>query len=202
MAGKVGVDYPIVFAVRDGTGQPVTGLTNPDFAIRVRNPGNTADETPSVTEVGNGRYRFVVGNAFTTTHGAGVYGVTIEVDDGGTNVDMTSDSVEFFAVDLDDLDTSLTAIDAAIAALQDLSIADVQTALTNQGYTVARASELSEILDLTKNRRYIDFTVTPRQYVVRNRTDTGEILRVDLTTYGGEPVAPLSGAEAERGHFV
>ena len=45
-----------------------------------------------------------------------------------------------------DVTTSETAILAAIAALTDLSIADVQTALTNQGYTSAR-SALLDFLD-------------------------------------------------------
>lgn len=38
-----------------------------------------------------------------------------------------------------------TDIPAAIAALNDLSIADVQTALTNQGYTAARATNLDNL---------------------------------------------------------
>lgn len=43
------------------------------------------------------------------------------------------------------LDASISSIASAIAALNDLDISDVQTALTNQGYTSARASNLDNL---------------------------------------------------------
>jgi len=43
------------------------------------------------------------------------------------------------------LDATISSVVAAIAALNDLSIADIQTALTNQGYTVGRAALLDNL---------------------------------------------------------
>ncbi len=94
------------------------------------------------------------------------------VSSRATQADILSDATPFAGANVDaaissrsshsaaDVDTVLsashgagswetlddTAVLAAIAALNDLSIADVQTAMTNQGYTVARAAAL-DLLD-------------------------------------------------------
>lgn len=146
--GTVGSAYVVTFAVRNGDGTPRTGLVAGNFTVTVRNPGDTASDTPSVSEVGGGQYRFSISGAFTTTHGSGEYGWTIELTLAPN--DLIGGTVAFFANDPDSLQS-------LIAALNDLSIADVQTALTNQGYTAARAPNLDN-LDATVSSRN---SVTP-----------------------------------------
>ena len=65
----------------------------------------------------------------------------------------SGDTVDQALSRLDNIDADVaTNIPALIAALNDLSIADVQTALTNQGYTAARAPNLDN-LDATVSSR-------------------------------------------------
>jgi hypothetical protein len=213
MAGKVNEAFRFFFSVALGDGSPATGIVSGDFTVTVRNPQDTATmAAPTVTEVANGQYYFDILAAFTNTHGAGQYGVTIAVDSttpkakdvGGVTIpyfardvddvaqpgdamDLVADSVDASAVatsgaqeirdeiladstpfnganidaaissratpaDITAAETTLlaqhTATQAAIAALNDLSIADVQTALTNQGYTAVRAALLDNLTNL------------------------------------------------------
>jgi hypothetical protein len=65
----------------------------------------------------------------------------------------SSESVDTALSRLDNIDADVaTNIPALIAALNDLSIADVQTALTNQGYTAARAPNLDNLDALVSSR--------------------------------------------------
>lgn len=122
--GTVGTAFPVTFAVRNGDGSPRTGLAAGAFTATVRNPGDSASDTPAVSEVGGGMYRFTISSAFTTTHGEGAYGWTVELT--SAPLDLIAGTVQFYDEPA-------------------LAIADVQTALTNQGYTAARAPNLDNL---------------------------------------------------------
>lgn len=147
----------VVLATDDAV--PQAGLANTP-TIRVRRlDTNALVETDSVmTDVGDGLYSFDL----TTVDGL-EYGWRADMDptasgqvsvgeryqfgvaSGTTDARIETDIVAILA-------DSGTTIPALIAALNDLSIADVQTALTNQGYTAARAPNLDN-LDATVSSR-------------------------------------------------
>jgi len=116
--GKVGVDIPQTFGVITANGSPRLGLTGSDVTITVRNPQNTFSESPEPTlvEIGGGQYRFVIGNAFTTTHEAGIYGWTVELTT--PPVDLIAENVTVF--DIADLaDTELFTYQAKVWLFDD-----------------------------------------------------------------------------------
>lgn len=94
------------------------------------------------------------------------------------------------------------AVLAAIVALNDLDIADIQTALTAQGYTAARAVELSEILDHLKNRMEWDFTGATAQLILYDRAGTTELHRWAMNTNAGEKVTTQLGTQTKRATSV
>lgn len=109
-------------------GSAQTGLVTVGYR-QVDNAGATvvARTTVGVVEIGGGGYGVdVVLNANT---------VTLEWDTGGGSPIFAHEDLEIRH------DDTL----AAIAALNDVSIADIQTALTNQGYTVGRAPNLDNL---------------------------------------------------------
>lgn len=101
--GKIGVAHRVWFGAQSANGSARSGLVTADFAITVRDPGNTATmASPTVTEVaGTGLYFFDILAAFTTTRGAGEYGVFIEVTTPPRAVD--DPRVVVFANTFDDL---------------------------------------------------------------------------------------------------
>jgi hypothetical protein len=101
MIGKVNQDFEYTFGVKTSSGAPRTGLGAGDFTVTVRNPQDTASSNPSVSEVGGGMYRFTIPAAFTTTHGAGEYGITVELTTAP--IDLAGDTVPFFVNSLDDI---------------------------------------------------------------------------------------------------
>jgi hypothetical protein len=101
MSGVVGTGYVVTFAARNGNGTPRTGLVAGDFTVTVRNPGDTASNNPAVSEVGGGMYRFTIPGAFTTTHGVGEYGYTIDLTTAPR--DIAGGFVEFFDAGFDDI---------------------------------------------------------------------------------------------------
>ena len=121
MLGKVGDAYVYTFSVRSRNGAPRTGLVPGNFTATVRNPQDTASDVPAVSEVAGGMYRFTIPGAFTTTHGAGEYGITVEVT--LAPFDISSDTIPFFVNDPDDLATA-----AALAVVQ-ADTDDIQTGL-------------------------------------------------------------------------
>ncbi len=117
--GKVNVAYRYWFNLRLGTGAPATGVAAVDITVTVRNPGNSATmAAPTITEHGGGLYFFDISATFTNTHGAGQYGVTIDVDSTTPRVrDTGGQSVAFFAQDLDDLAAPGDAMDLVTDAV-------------------------------------------------------------------------------------
>lgn len=116
-------------------GSAQTGLVTVGYR-EIDNTGSTlvARTTVGVVEIGGGGYGVEVAlNAAT---------VTLEWDTGGGS--------PIFAHE--DLEIRNDANAALVAALNDLSITDVQTALTNQGYTVVRAG-LIDNLDVAVSTR-------------------------------------------------
>ncbi len=123
MSGKVGVDYRYYFVVRQGNGAPRLGLVTGDFDVEIRNPANAASQgTPvAIVEVGDGLYFFDIDNVFTTTGGAGVYGLAIEIT--SAPLDTVGDHIPFFVRNVDDvaqpgdaMDLVADAVDAAAVA--------------------------------------------------------------------------------------
>ena len=122
MAGKVGTAFRYFFVARTGSGAARTGLVTANFTITLRNPADSATlAAPTVTEVGLGLYFFDIAAAFTTTNGAGQYGLAISVilaplDTGG-------DIIEFFAADIDDAAQPGDAMDLVTDAVDANSVA-------------------------------------------------------------------------------
>jgi hypothetical protein len=71
---------------------------------------------------------------------------------------------------LDNLDAAVSAILTAIAALNDVSIADVETAMGNQGYTTARAAYLDDLVTILAAVEKVRKVTSNR--VVVNAADT------------------------------
>jgi hypothetical protein len=109
--GKVNNAFVYSFAAKTAAGAARTGIAPASFAVQVRNPGNTATSNPAVSEVAGGMYRFTIPASFTNTHGAGEYGISIEIT--AAPFDTAGDTVAFFVNDLDDLSTA-----AALAIVQ------------------------------------------------------------------------------------
>jgi len=71
---------------------------------------------------------------------------------GGQLQDVLADTAAMEPVVSTNLDATITSVLAAVAALNDLSIADIQTAMDNQGYTTVRAVNL-DFLDIAVSSR-------------------------------------------------
>lgn len=136
----------------------ITNAVDDDtYMIRVdQSPGTNAANMPQTGEIILGQY---------------VDDIDAAVSSRATQADILSDATPFAGANIDaaissrsshsaaDVDTTLTAshgagawttadlsgVLSAIAALNDISIADVQTALTNQGYTSLRAGNLDNL---------------------------------------------------------
>jgi len=120
--GRVGTAFRYFFSVKTGSGAARTGLASGAFSVLVRDPTNTNTmAAPTVVEVGSGMYFFDISGAFTTTNGAGEYGITVAVITAP--VDLFGDSVAFFVSTFDDLAT------AAALALVQADTDDIQTRL-------------------------------------------------------------------------
>lgn len=133
---------------------PVTGLS-PAVTLS-KNGGAFASPAGVVAEIGSGWYRLTPGAADVATLGM------LILHASGAGADPADALVEVVAANVHDntslglsrIDATISSIPvglatgAEIAALNDLSIADVQTALTNQGYTVARAALLDSLSNL------------------------------------------------------
>ncbi len=103
MAGKVNEAYIYTFAV-EGSAGPRAGIAAVDFTITVRNPQDTASNSPTVSEVGGGMYRFTIPASFTNTHSIGQYGITVELDTTAPiQQAVFGDTLEFFVSDFDDV---------------------------------------------------------------------------------------------------
>lgn len=137
------------------TGDFVTGLTNVKAKIRrlsddkafdwsdstFKDSGSVTTLAKVMTEVDStnfpGEYQtdFNTG-AITNPNTDDIYEVTV-IEDGTSTVVNLPQAGEIRVGDwVDDIDS----IQTAVNALNNISIADVQTAMTNQGYTTARAA--------------------------------------------------------------
>jgi hypothetical protein len=147
MIGKVGVAYRYYFALKTGSGGPRTGAAAAVTAT-VRNPQNTATDTPAITEVGGGRYFFDIAAAFTTTHGAGEYGIHLDVTVAPR--DQFGESVPFFIRNVDDLaqpgdamDLVADAVDAA--ALAASAVTEIQAGLATAAAVASVQADTDDI---------------------------------------------------------
>ncbi len=107
------------------------------------------------------------------------------------NLDATvssrsSHSASDVTTDMDANSIDLNQILADIASLNNVSIADVQTALTNQGYTVVRAGKLDN-LDGTVSSRASESNATSNKNEVIAEVDANEtkidLIATDLTAH-------------------
>jgi len=107
MSGTAGVDYVMTFAARNRNGTPRVGLGAGAFTVTVRNPADTASDSPTVTEIGGGMYRFTLPAAFTTAHGSGEYGATVELTNAPR--DIIAGTIEMRAQGFDNFGDSYQA---------------------------------------------------------------------------------------------
>lgn len=138
----------IVVFLRDASGNPVTGASPTFDYWDTTSPGAPQATGQAMTELVGGIGGAYFATVATTDGREYVY----EVDgtasstpryQGGVFSGETDARIETdIPAILVDTDTTIPAL---IAALNDLSIADVQTALTNQGYTAARAPNLDNL---------------------------------------------------------
>ena len=101
------------------------------------------------------------------------------------NLDATvssrsSHSASDVTTDMDANSIDLNQILADIASLNDVSIADVQTALTNQGYTVVRSAKIDN-LDATVSSRASESNATSNKNTIVAEIDANEV-KIDLIT--------------------
>ena len=101
------------------------------------------------------------------------------------NLDATvssrsSHSASDVTTDMDANSIDLNQILADIASLNDVSIADVQTALTNQGYTVVRSAKIDN-LDATVSSRASESNATSNKNTIFAEIDANEV-KIDLIT--------------------
>ena len=101
------------------------------------------------------------------------------------NLDATvssrsSHSASDVTTDMDANSIDLNQILADIASLNDVSIADVQTALTNQGYTVVRSAKIDN-LDATVSSRASETNATSNKNTIVAEIDGNEV-KIDLIT--------------------
>lgn len=121
---RTNVAFPYTFGAKTGSGAPRLGLVTANFTITVRNPQNTATmAAPTVAEIGGGQYRFVIAASFTNTHGAGAYGVTVNLTLAPT--DLITDIVTFTVDDSDTLSTRIPA--ALVGGRMDSDVGNMQT---------------------------------------------------------------------------
>lgn len=145
------------FTVTNANGSLRTGLVGANFTVTLIRDDDGASNNPTVTESAQlaGAYYFDVPSAFLTTSGDN-YFMVIQVTLAPVSVTSAPlfvsqslwDQLETEADASTRATTNQTehdATQAAITALNDLAIADVQTALTNQGYTAARAPNLDNL---------------------------------------------------------
>jgi len=126
--GRTATTFRGWFAVQR-LGALVTGLDPGAFTFTVVNPQDTASLVVAVAEsVKPGLYRADIPNTFFAAHGAGDYGIVVEVSDGPPPVDAVA-SRTFYVSDQD--------IDALAS--------DITTALTGQGLTAEQAAKLLEL---------------------------------------------------------
>lgn len=115
-----------------------------------------------------GGYKYVAGLDISsiTNLPAGTDQLELEFDVSGAFSAIVRDTIQLVNV-LKDIaeeannQTEHDATQAAIAALNDLSIADVQTAMDNQGYTSARAGNLDNLDATVSSRSDFDETTDP-----------------------------------------
>ena len=140
--GKVGVDRRVFYALRLGSGAPATGVAPGDMIATVDNPAADATTAPTTVEIGGGRYYLDIPAAFTTTHGAGVFGGAVVVNSTSPRVvDVVPFEVVFFVADLDDLET-----EAAAATREATNTTEHTTTLTAVGLNETEASAATRSL--------------------------------------------------------
>lgn len=130
---KTGIQSVDELYAIDGDGNPITGILNGQWVKVLYNPSGidvSGTITVTVAELGDGVYR--------VTFTPNVDGSWVLVLENVANDIRFSSGYQAGQNTFDDLATD-------IAALNDLSIADVQTALTNQGYTTVRAVLLDNL---------------------------------------------------------
>lgn len=117
MEGRVGVAHTVMFTVRDGTGQPLTGQAA-NLTPRVRALDTATDDgsVPAIAEIGTGRYSLEIRAAFSTAQGAGKYGWQVEFDNGAGLADIISGNVVLLAADEDTLATSIALLETEASA--------------------------------------------------------------------------------------
>lgn len=124
------------FLVTQNNGNLRTGLLSGDFTVTVANPADSASTAPAVTESSqlSGLYIFDIPTSFLTTHGIGVYGVSVQVDtfagpSGGPNVRAAfSEPLRITVRDFDDLAQPGDAMDLISNAVDAASLAgDIDT---------------------------------------------------------------------------
>lgn len=134
---KVGQLCYLPFTIFQADGvTPWSGQAGACTSYLQRN-GTTAPEAVAIAEIGATGHYF----ATYTPLIVATYDLEVTCPDGR----VMGENYDTYLVDIDDIQTGIAAVIAAIAALNDISIADVQTALTNQGYTAARAVFLDQL---------------------------------------------------------
>lgn len=132
----------------DSVGNPEDPDAN-TINIRIETvAGGIVQATVAMTRTGVGLYQFdYVVNAADTEQALNVFFEYLEAAISFQHVRTTE--VQEFETKLDTIQQAVTVtLPAQITALNDISIADVQTALTTQGYTAARALLLDNLTNL------------------------------------------------------
>ena len=181
----------------DVTNSPGTYFYNfdtsslPDDNYFLRVTSATAHNTPWEAELKVGDYvdnldatvssRATEANATTNTNS-----IISEVDANETKIDL--------------LQIDLTQVLSDIAGLNDLAIADIQTALTNQGYTIARATKIDN-LDTTVASRSSHSASDVTTDMDANSIDLNQIL-ADIASLNNVSIVDVQTALTNQGYTI
>lgn len=110
-----------------------------------------------------------------------------------TNVDANETKIDALQLDV-------TQVLSDIAGLNDLAIADIQTALTNQGYTITRASKLDN-LDATISSRSSHSASDVTTDMDANSIDLDQIL-ADIASLNDINIADVQTALTNQGYTI
>jgi hypothetical protein len=117
---------------------------------------------------------------------------TIEADTDAINIRLPSDPA-----DESNQLAQHTATQVAIAALNDLTIADVQTAMTNQGYTSVRAALIDLIKKILQNRLELA-DGSANNWILYDDDDTTPLLTWSVSDKDGAAITQITGAPSRR----
>jgi hypothetical protein len=213
---QTGSIEPIEAWIAGDTGAPLTGLTDCYVRLRRLSDGRYLDWSDMTFKASGWVVLSKILTELDATRAPGMYSVVGGLDTGAVTNHVNNDTYTVYPLQdpgntavlpapgeilvgrwLDDIDATMStlALESTVGALNNLSSADVQTAMTTQGYTTARAPKLD----------YLDASIAglPTVATIWGRlVETGytaeEILRVAAAVLAGKVSGTVTNAPVFR----